>query len=258
MTAAKAAGANRALTAARSRYAEDELKAAMARGATQYVIIGAGMDAHASRNQNANLRVFVATDFEGPTLWPRLPHGRGSVANLSRAPAARSETTGSHALENTDSKKTGRVAREQAEFRLFPAALEGAGFRPGEATFFSWLGAAPYAGAQAIMETLAYIGSMAPGSALVFDYTSHRLLSDPPIDPLEGTAMDALASRFAAPDESPQLLVNSRALDRLLRSAGFHEIEDLGTAEIDKRYFGDRADGPRVWPGSVHFVSARI
>ncbi len=51
----------------------------------------------------------------------RLPYGRGSVSTLkravpilSRAPAARSETTGGHALENIDSKKTGRVAREQA------------------------------------------------------------------------------------------------------------------------------------------------
>jgi hypothetical protein len=34
----------------------------------------------------------------------------------SRAPAAHQETTGSRALENIDSKKTGRVARQQAVF----------------------------------------------------------------------------------------------------------------------------------------------
>ena len=33
----------------------------------------------------------------------------------SRAPAAHLETTGSRALENIDSEKTGRVARERAE-----------------------------------------------------------------------------------------------------------------------------------------------
>ena len=56
----------------------------------------------------------------------RLPHGRGSVntckhavAILSRAPAAHPETTGSRALENIDSKKTVRVAREQAVYCLF-------------------------------------------------------------------------------------------------------------------------------------------
>jgi hypothetical protein len=35
---------------------------------------------------------------------------------LSRAPAGHPETIGSRALENIDSKKTGRVAREQAVF----------------------------------------------------------------------------------------------------------------------------------------------
>jgi O-methyltransferase involved in polyketide biosynthesis len=207
MTAAKPAGTNRALTAARNRYAADELKAAAARGATQYVIIGAGLDMYAYRNQNANLRLFVAADLEDRTLQ---------------------------------------------------SALEGAGFRPGETAFFSWLGVAPYASPQATMETLAYIGSMAPGSGLIFDYTSRRLLSDPAIDPVEETAMDALASRLADDAESIQLLVDPRALGKLLRSVGFHQIEDLGPAEIDERYFGDGADGPRVWPGSVHFVSARI
>jgi hypothetical protein len=36
------------------------------------------------------------------------------VALMSRAPAAHPETTGSRALENIDSKDTGRVARQQA------------------------------------------------------------------------------------------------------------------------------------------------
>jgi hypothetical protein len=38
--------------------------------------------------------------------------GNGNTGN--RAPAARPQTTGRRALENTDSKKTGRVARQQA------------------------------------------------------------------------------------------------------------------------------------------------
>jgi hypothetical protein len=64
----------------------------------------------------------------------RLPHGRGSVSTckqalaiLSRAPAPHSETTGSRALENIDSKNTGRVARQQADFCLFQHPPSGAG-----------------------------------------------------------------------------------------------------------------------------------
>jgi hypothetical protein len=53
-----------------------------------------------------------------------LPYGRGSVAvyMLSRAPAAHLETTGSGALENIESKNTGRVARQQAGFGVTNAA----------------------------------------------------------------------------------------------------------------------------------------
>src|ERR1700722_13764773 len=76
---------------------------------------------------------------EQASRWGPLPHGRGSVRKLNRAPAAHSETTGwpaahsnttggrapweqpvensrrgGRAPENIDSKITGRVAREQA------------------------------------------------------------------------------------------------------------------------------------------------
>jgi hypothetical protein len=70
--------------------------------------------------------------------------------------------------------------------------------------------------------------------------------------------MERLASRVSDDGESIQLLLDSRALDRLLKSVGFNEVEDLGPAEIDKRYFNNRADGLRVTPGSVHLVSAQV
>jgi outer membrane protein len=58
--------------------------------------------------------------------WPlNRAHGRGSAGRslLRRAPAAHSETTGSPALENIDSRKTGRVARQQAVALLCLASL---------------------------------------------------------------------------------------------------------------------------------------
>ncbi len=60
----------RALMAARSRYAEDELNAAVARGATQYVILGAGLDTYGYRNGNANARVFEV-DHSSTQAWKR-------------------------------------------------------------------------------------------------------------------------------------------------------------------------------------------
>src|SRR5271156_1847454 len=52
------ARAFRAFMAARSRYAEDELANAVARGVRQYVVLGAGLDTFAWRNPFDGVRVF--------------------------------------------------------------------------------------------------------------------------------------------------------------------------------------------------------
>ncbi|HTA66771.1 MAG TPA: hypothetical protein VK776_00775, partial [Bryobacteraceae bacterium] len=71
-------------------------------------------------------------------------------------------------------------------------------------------------------------------------------------------AMDALASRVARAGEPFRLFLDPRALNRMLRAAGFHEIEDLGPPDIDERYFTGRTDGLRVSMGLAHLVNARI
>jgi len=48
----------RAFMAVRSRFVEDQLAAAVARGVTQYVVLGAGLDTFAYRNPFPSLRVF--------------------------------------------------------------------------------------------------------------------------------------------------------------------------------------------------------
>jgi methyltransferase (TIGR00027 family) len=221
----------RALVAARSRHAEEELNAAMARGASQYVILGAGLDTYAYRNPNPNLRVFEV-DHPATQTWKR-----------SRLDAAGITIPASLAFVPT-----------YFEAGTLPSALQGAGFQAREVSFFSWLGVAPYASAQATLGTLAFIGSLPTGSGVVFDYAVRRAS----FDPLDETAMDALASKFADEGESPELFVDSQALDKLLRSAGFHVVEDLSPAEIDKRYFSDRTDGLRISPGLAHLVTARV
>src|ERR1700684_280435 len=60
----------RAFMAARSRYAEDELARAVARGVTQYVVLGAGLDTFAYRNPHAGLHVFEV-DHPATQVWKR-------------------------------------------------------------------------------------------------------------------------------------------------------------------------------------------
>jgi methyltransferase (TIGR00027 family) len=222
---------HRAFMAAQSRYVEDELNAAVARGATQYVILGAGLDTYAYRNQNKNLRVFEV-DHPATQEWKRT---RLDAAGIAIPPSLAFVPT-------------------HFEERSLPSALHGEGFRAGEVSFFSWVGVSPYASAETTLGTLAFIGSLPAGSGAVFDYVERRSAADP----AEETAMDALASRFAGDGESPELIVDSNALYNLLRCAGFHEVEDLEPVEIARRYFGNRGDEPRVPAGLARLVSGRV
>jgi methyltransferase (TIGR00027 family) len=222
---------HRALIAARNRHAEDELNAGVARGALQYVILGAGLDTYAYRNPNANLRVFEV-DHPATQVWKRT---RLKAAGIAIPPSL------------------AFVPTEFEKGALQPA-LEDAGFSTREISVFSWLGVCPDSSPQGTLTTLAFIGSLPKGSGVVFDYAVSRSA----LDPVEEMSMDALASRITGPGESVHLRLDSRALHRALACAGFHEIEDLGPAQIDERYFGNRADGLRPPSGLAHLVSARV
>jgi methyltransferase (TIGR00027 family) len=73
-TAAKAdyqvSSSFRAFMAVRSRYAEDELAEAVARGVRQYVVLGAGLDTFAWRNPWETVHVFEV-DFPATQHWKR-------------------------------------------------------------------------------------------------------------------------------------------------------------------------------------------
>jgi methyltransferase (TIGR00027 family) len=221
----------RAFMAARSRYAEDELTAAIARGATQYVVLGAGLDTYAYRNVHPRLRVFEV-DHPATQAWKRKQLDEAGIAIPS-----------SLTFVPTD-----------FEEQSLGSVLESSGFQAGEISFFAWLGVTPYLTAEAAMATLAFIGSLPTGSGVVFDYAVERSS----LDSVEQMAMDALASRVARAGEPFRLFLDPRALNRMLRAAGFHEIEDLGPSDIDERYFAGRADGLRVAVGLAHLVNARV
>jgi methyltransferase (TIGR00027 family) len=223
---------HRALIAARGRHAEDELRAAVARGASQYVILGAGLDTYAYRNRYDKLRVFEV-DHPATQAWKR-----------NRLDEAGIDIPRSLTFVPTD-----------FEAGTLGLALQEAGFSAHEVSVFSWLGVSPFPDPQGAMDALAFIGSLPRASSVAFDYAASRS----PLDPVEEMAMDALASRVEDdPDEPARLLLDSRALHRVLGCAGFREIEDLGPVEIEERYFSDRADGLRPPPGLAHLVSARV
>ena len=127
----------RLFMAARSRYAEDRLAAAVAAGVTQYVVLGAGLDTFAYRNPFQSLLVFEV-DFPATQQWKQdllTEAGIDLPANLTFVPL-------------------------DFEHKSLAVGLAEAGFDAGSPAFFGWLGVVPYLTLDAFRSTLATIGQM--------------------------------------------------------------------------------------------------
>ena len=217
----------RAFLVARSRYAEDALATAVAEGVTQYVLLGAGLDTFAHRNPYPQLRVFEV-DHPATQLWKRDLLQTSSLpqpTNLIYAPV-------------------------DFERQSLTDQLHTAGFDSATPTFFAWLGVVPYLTHQAFRATIRFVTAQPPGSGLVFDYGQPR-----EVLPLaEQLAHDSLASRVLLAGESFQIFFTPKQVAAEL--AGFHNIEDIGSAEINARYFSNRTDDLKMRGSAAHIVSA--
>ncbi|MGA2251938.1 class I SAM-dependent methyltransferase [Terracidiphilus sp.] len=209
----------RCMMAARSRYAEDQLAASVAAGVGQYVVLGAGLDTFAYRNPFAELRVFEV-DFPATQEWKRWVLETAGVAvpgNLTFAAVDFEHQTLAEGL---------RKARVDAS----------------QPAFFSWLGVVPYLTLPAFRATLATVGGFPVGSAVSFDYAF------PPetLNAERRLIYDRLAARVAAAGEPFQLFFTAEQMETEFREAGFHRVEQVGTDEMNRRYFADRADGLKL------------
>lgn len=224
----------RAFMAARSRYAEDELAAAVSRGVKQYMILGAGLDTFAYRNPypESALRVFEV-DYPPTQDWKR---GRLVAAGIS---VPRSLTFAPVDFEHGETLREGLG---QANFDyLVPS-------------FFSWLGVTMYLTELAAISTLDLIASTPKGGGVVFDYAVPRTS----LDPAAQIALDALSARVAAAGEPFQTFFDPTKLAESLLEMGFSLIEDMDAKRINERYFEDRGDGLCVSSRLGRLMSARI
>jgi methyltransferase, putative, TIGR00027 family len=132
----------RAQPPCRSRFTEDQLALAAARGTAQYVILGAGLDSFACRSELAGrLRVF---EVDHPATQQR------KRALLAAAVLAEPPT----------------LTWVPVDFETdeLIASLTAAGLDPFAPAFVSWLGVTMYLTAEAIGATLASLSRLAPGS----------------------------------------------------------------------------------------------
>ncbi len=222
----------RIFMAARSRFAEDCLGAAVSRGVQQAVVLGAGFDTFALRNpySDAGLRVFEV-DHPATQAWKRR---RLSEVGLA-IPASLS-----FAAVDFETDDLGR-------------GLSDAGFKSDRPAFFTWLGVVPYLGRAAIAATLRYIASI-PESEVVFDY-SEPLENYPRERRDEITVLAAYTAEMGEPWLSH---FDPDEIKRELRGYGFGDIEDLGMSQTAVRYLGSPAGGANSGPGPHMIRAARV
>lgn len=221
--------AMRALIVARSRYAEDLLARAVDAGVTQYVLLGAGLDTFAHRNPYQQLRVFEV-DHPATQQWKR-------------------ELLAESALHHPSALSYVPVDFEK---QSVGAELAGAGFDANAPAFFSSLGVVSYLSFEGFRSTVSYIAARPIGSGLVMDYEQPRAAL-PEIEQIE---RDSRSYRARLSGEDFKLFFTPAQVAAELEP--FRNREDVGTEELNTRYFANRGDSLRLQGEASRFLSAWV
>ncbi|MFI7529612.1 class I SAM-dependent methyltransferase [Nocardia salmonicida] len=199
--------ARRLFFAARARFAEDRVAAAVAAGTRQVVVLGAGLDTFAYRNPHPELRVFEV-DHPATQAWKR-----------QRLVAA-----------EIDRPDTLTFVPVDFETQLLAQELESAGFIRSAPAVFVWLGVVFYLTPGAAQSALDYIAGQAEPVEVILDYLQ-------PADTDEGRAhLKARADRLAAAGEPLFSYFTPDDIAAQLHALGFTDVEDHAAADLIDRY----------------------
>jgi methyltransferase (TIGR00027 family) len=217
---------------ARTRLIDDRVDAAIAEGAEQLVLLGAGFDSRPYRLAGcARLAVF---EVDHPATQARKCLVVGDVIG-ERASWVR--------FVPTD------FDRDSIETTL-PAA----GYDRTRPTLFIWEGVTNYLTDSAVDHTLRWCARAVPPSQIAFTYVAQAVLDDP-------AAFFGTARLFATLDASGERWTFGLDPSRVagyLGERGYRLDEDLGAAEYRARYFGPASAGMRGYEfyrvASAHVV----
>ncbi|MGE0385109.1 MAG: class I SAM-dependent methyltransferase [Gammaproteobacteria bacterium] len=220
-------------TVMRARYTEDALRAAVARGVRQYVILGAGLDSFGLRRPEYAAGVQVI----------EIDHPATQAFKRERLNACGVEPPPSLAFVGAD------LGRES-----LGDVLARAPYRADAPAFFAWLGVTMYLTREANMATFAAIGAQsAAGSELVFSYT---LASE--IDPTRRTSVSGSVQAGVQALGEPWICgFEPAALAADLRPLGLSIVEDLDGEQLTERYCAQRQPRLRAFVTN-HYARAEV
>ncbi|WP_433527026.1 class I SAM-dependent methyltransferase [Nocardia pseudovaccinii] len=198
--------------AARARFAEDAVAAAIAAGVRQVVILGAGLDTFAYRNPLPDLRVFEV-DHPATQAWKR---ERLTTAGI-------------------DHPETLTFVPVDFETQTLAAGLESSGFERTDPAVFVWLGVVFYLTPNAAHATLEYIAGQAQPVEVVFDYLQ-------PANSDEDRAhQQQRADRLAGVGEPVFSYFTPDDIAAQLRTLGFTDLEDHSAPDLVTGYLDGSA-----------------
>ncbi len=209
----------------RSRFAEDRLAEAVARGVRQFVILGAGMDTFAYRQPAwaDKLQIF------------ELDHPASQGAKRGKLEAARIPIPTNLEYVEVD-----------FENDSLPAMLARSHFNFNEPAFFSCLGVLMYLTEEAVDAILQFAASMPRSGEIVFSFAN------------QSDSQPSVIERNAEALGEPWLTkFHPEELEQKLRKLGFSDIQFLTPQMIAERYLRDRQDG-LVVPRRASIVSAKV
>jgi methyltransferase (TIGR00027 family) len=215
----------------RQRFTEDALAQAVQRGATQYVILGAGLDSFAWR-QPAWAKTIQIFEVDHPATQ-QFKQKRVAACGAGVPPNLHF------------------VAADLANEPL-AVALARSAYRREAVSFVSWLGVTIYLTRDANLTTLRAVAECcASGSELAFTYIEQAALDTP------SPGLARLMASLAAAGEPWLSGFYAKCLGDDLKAVGLTLVEDLGKAEMLERYCRGRRDG--LTPGGGgHVARARV
>ena len=222
----------RASIVARARFVEDLVAEETARGAGQYVILGAGLDTFAQRRPELAARLVVfEIDRPGPQAWKRqrlVDLGLGIPSYLR--------------LVSVDFE-AGDTWWER---------LGAAGFNPGRPAVVASTGVSMYLTREAIVATLRHVAALRSGSTHVMSF----MLPIEMVEPEVRTGVERAAEGAKASGTPFISFFTPSEMLTLARDSGFKEIRHVSAAMLAQRYFAGRADGLRPPSNSEELLVA--
>src|SRR5215470_14439090 len=204
---------------ARTRFIDDAVRAALADGVQQLVILGAGFDCRAYRMPGMErIRVF---EVDHPVTLAEKRRRLGMVLPLA--------------------PRHVRFVETDFNQHQLATAMAESGYDAGSRTCFLWEGVTNYLTDSAIDSGFRWFATTTPGSMVIFTYVDRKVLTEP--ETFYGAP--GHLRRFQRIGEPWTFGFDPAELGAYLGMRGLRLVEDVGAVEYRARYWGKRTHGLR-------------